>query len=472
MLAEKDMFASNVASTRNNHQFRKFASHYFTEMENDNVNEISALERASDITSGVNAKYQVPSGATYGDTSTYVDVREKNNWVDKFHTGFTGSLEKGTSTHQKARATLTDGNYGVGRSGYESAFSTLLHYPTFMDVGKLNSYTYRGGKASTDGTADTNAAYVTADVAHANQVYGMKITDSEIDEYDKANKGQQYLGADMLPAVGQTANEIGADGDLDFNGQGGADGSMFAERSQFYQNEASRFASDVPIDDQWRNPDQHNYVKNAGTTGTAADTEIFRQTLAFMDPKITDRWTLNTSLDNIIEADTRWQESTRYQPIEYKNGLVEASKCHQCCNTDHNCNWNWQPTTKVDWNFAYVWRYQAIDERSNTPNMPAGSNHGGAIDTMGVGSADRDTDRKVISTLSQVLNDHHFNFPPYMANHETNRGGSTGTVATTNLGGPTGASQIYLSDGNSAYSAVGSGSTFTHYAVTGADGSK
>merc|ERR1719471_26919 len=132
------MFASNVASTRNNHQFRKFASHYFTEMENDNVNE----------------KYQVPSGATYGDTAAYVDVREKNNWVDKFHTGFTGSLEKGTSTHQKARATLTDGNYGVGRSGYESAFSTLLHYPTFMDVGKLNNYIYRGGSATTDGTAD------------------------------------------------------------------------------------------------------------------------------------------------------------------------------------------------------------------------------------------------------------------------------------------------------------------------------
>ena len=472
MLAEKDMFASNVAASRNNHQFRKFASHYFTEMENDKVDQISALERASDITTGVNAKYQVPVGATYGDTSTYVDVREKNNWVDKFHTGFTGSLEKGTSTHQQARATLTDGNYGVGRSGYESAFSTLLHYPTFMDVGKLNSYTYRGGKASSDGTADTSLPYVTADVAHANQVYGMKISDGEINAYDAANKGQQYLGADINPAVGQTASEIGAAGDLDFNGQGGADGSMFAERSQFYQNEASRFASKIPIDDQWRNPDQHNYVKDAGTTGTADDTDIFRQTLAHSkssDPWF-DRWTLHTDLDNVIEADTRWQESTRYQPIEYKNGLVEASKCHQCCNTDHNCNWNWQPTTKVDWNFAYVWRYQAIDERSNTPNMPAGSNHGGAIDTMGVGSEDRDADRKVISTLSQVLNDHHFNFPPYMANHEINRGGSTGTVTTANLGDPMG-TEVYLSDGNSAYSAVSPGGTFSHYDVSGADGS-
>lgn len=46
-----------------------------------------------------------------------------------------------------------------------------------------------------------------------------------------------------------------------------------------------------------------------------------------------------------------------HQPIEYKNGLVPTSKCHQCCNTDHNCNWNWQPTTKLDWEFAYVWRY-------------------------------------------------------------------------------------------------------------------
>jgi len=46
-----------------------------------------------------------------------------------------------------------------------------------------------------------------------------------------------------------------------------------------------------------------------------------------------------------------------HEPIEYKNGLVPTSKCHQCCNTDHNCNWNWQPTTKLDWEFAYVWRY-------------------------------------------------------------------------------------------------------------------
>merc|ERR1712131_407347 len=153
-----------------------------TEMENDKVDQISALERASDITSGVNAKYQVPVGATYGDTSTYVDVREKNNWVDKFHTGFTGSLEKGTSTHQKARATLTDGDYGVGRSGYESAFSTLLHYPTFMDVGKLNTYTYRGGSPTTDGT------------------------DSEIDIYDRNNKGQQFNNLDIVPAAGQTAD--------------------------------------------------------------------------------------------------------------------------------------------------------------------------------------------------------------------------------------------------------------------------
>ena len=36
-----------------------------------------------------------------------------------------------------------------------------------------------------------------------------------------------------------------------------------------------------------------------------------------------------------------------------------TSKCHQCCNTEHNCNFTWQPTTEADWAAAYVWRYDA-----------------------------------------------------------------------------------------------------------------
>jgi len=429
MLAEKPMWSGIQLANTDNHEFRKFASHYFTEMENDKVDEISSLAR-SNAGKGVN-----------GD----VQFRENNNWVDKFYTDFTGSLEVETDSPADdllARATLTDGNYGVGRSGYESAFSTLLHYPSFLkeNVGKINNYIYRGGYATTDGTANTSDPYDTADVAHSNQVYGMKISDSQIDAYDAANKGQQYLSADIVPAVGQNGG-TGADGDLDFNGQGGADGSMFAERSQFYQNEASRFASSVPIDDQWRNPDQHNYVIGAGVS--AADTGIARKNLAHLQPTA-NRWTLNTGIDDIIETTTKWQESTRYQPIEYKNGLVEASKCHQCCNTDHNCNWNWQPTTKVDWNFAYVWRYQAIDEKSEDT--------WGDDNNMGVGENDRyPTGTIAISTLSQVTNDHQFNFPPYMANHGINRGGSTGGISDPNLGDPSGNVQE-MSDSASTYS--------------------
>merc|ERR1712228_790608 len=41
----------------------------------------------------------------------------------------------------------------------------------------------------------------------------------------------------------------------------------------------------------------------------------------------------------------------------YQNGMKESSKCYQCCNTEHNCNYNWQPLTESDWEHAYIWRY-------------------------------------------------------------------------------------------------------------------
>ena len=446
MLAQKPM-ASEV--NFNNHRLRKFPSHYFSEMENDSVSALSSLQRnGADISTG-GSKQIDASSASGAD----VDIREANNWIDKFHTGFTGILDENPNTgvgHQIARATLTDGNYGVGRSGYESAYKTLLHYPEFLDVGKLNNYIYRGGAASDDGTAKANTAYVTADVAHSNQVYGMKIDDARIDEYDAANKGQKFGANDIIPKAGQGAGVGSTDGDLDFNGQGGADGSLFAERSQFYQNEAKRFASGSPIDTQWRNPDQHNYVSGAGNdvSGTpdtnGADTTIFRQYQRGNWPT-----SLSSTISNILEAQPAWTESTRYQPIEYKNGLVEASKCHQCCNTDHNCNWNWQPTTKVDWNFAYVWRYQAIDGNSNTPTSG----------TMGVGANGRAWEA-THPTLSQDLADFHFNFPPYAANHAVNRGNAGATLATADLGDPAGSS-VTMSDSDSTYT-TSTGTFFTH----------
>lgn len=33
-------------------------------------------------------------------------------------------------------------------------------------------------------------------------------------------------------------------------------------------------------------------------------------------------------------------------PVDYKNGLKESSLCTQCCNSEHNCNLDWQPRTE------------------------------------------------------------------------------------------------------------------------------
>jgi hypothetical protein len=43
--------------------------------------------------------------------------------------------------------------------------------------------------------------------------------------------------------------------------------------------------------------------------------------------------------------------------VSYQNGMMPTSKCYQCCNTEHNCNYQWQPHTESDWEYAYVWRY-------------------------------------------------------------------------------------------------------------------
>ena len=476
MLAQKN----HQTYTNNDHRNRKFPSHYFSEMENDNTRELSSLVREE------TADNRRTATSYAANCANCYDFRERNNWVDKFHTGFSAELENDPNTgsiSQAARATLTDGNFGVGRSGYESAFSTLLHYPTFLNADqrgdKFNNYIYKGGRDlhSTDfGLPDANKAWVPADLANSNQVYGMGVSDSLKTILDAANKGQTTTfagepleeigtGTDSHPEVkaseGQTVDAFSANMDLDFNGQGGADGSIFSERSQFYQNEASRFASENPIDDQWRNPDQHNYVRYAGVEGgsavDSADVGIYRQHVAHLT---TPRWTtIDDELTNIIENQTQWQDSSRYTPIEYKNGLVEASKCHQCCNTDHNCNWNWQPTTKLDWNFAYVWRYQAIDERSNSEgyNESARTLTETTTANMGEGANQRFFDAGM-ETLSQTIQDHHFNFPPYMANHHVNRGG-----VVSNIGDPSAAVASVASASGSTYTPSVTGSTFDGY---------
>lgn len=425
-----------------NHMFRKFPSHHFSEMEND----------ATDVYSGRNIAAHAVNTAFTG-----LD-REGNNWIDKFNTDYTGQMTENTrSLDMMQRATLTDGNYGVGRTGYESAYKTLLHYPEFLNIGAHNNYIYEGGAQDVnnaggtnvpDGLADAPAvARVNADVTTSNQVYGQKIGTSLLTNLDASNKGQQASSpaGDAVPAW-STALATDITNALDFDGKGGADGSLYAERGQFYQNEASRFVSATgrEIDDQWRNPDRHNYINDQRDPGTtpavdpAVSSGIFKQTQYAMFMANNADTALRDNLDatQLTQVDPiSFSESSRYDPIEYKNGLVPTSKCHQCCNTDHNCNWNWQPTTKVDWNFAYVWRYQAIDSRSDTA---------ASTSEMGVGANGRSWGNNV-KTLSQDVADFTFNFPPYMANHYQVRG-NTGAHAAPNA-----ASGITISDPDSTY---------------------
>ena len=35
-------------------------------------------------------------------------------------------------------------------------------------------------------------------------------------------------------------------------------------------------------------------------------------------------------------------------PMQYENGMVNTSRCYQCCNTGNNCN-NFQPVSEYDW---------------------------------------------------------------------------------------------------------------------------
>jgi len=51
----------------------------------------------------------------------------------------------------------------------------------------------------------------------------------------------------------------------------------------------------------------------------------------------------------------------------YHNGMMPTSKCYQCCNTEHNCNYNWMPHDEEDWEHAYVWRYNP-----SSPNTSGG----------------------------------------------------------------------------------------------------
>merc|ERR1711970_1069297 len=59
------------------------------------------------------------------------------------------------------------------------------------------------------------------------------------------------------------------------------------------------------------------------------------------------------------QANTNLQFFNRNSPVgnSYQNGMTPTSKCYQCCNTEHNCNFNWQPQDGEDWTHAYIWRY-------------------------------------------------------------------------------------------------------------------
>jgi len=65
------------------------------------------------------------------------------------------------------------------------------------------------------------------------------------------------------------------------------------------------------------------------------------------------------------------QLRNKYTPLAYENGAKETSKCYQCCNTEHNCNFQWQPITEADWNYAYVHRYNPSGASFVTANSGA-----------------------------------------------------------------------------------------------------
>jgi hypothetical protein len=67
-------------------------------------------------------------------------------------------------------------------------------------------------------------------------------------------------------------------------------------------------------------------------------------------------------------------------PVDYKNGLKESSLCTQCCNSEHNCNFDWQPRTEgkfancvkpfyfvfqADWERSFAWNYDATSMTGN-----------------------------------------------------------------------------------------------------------
>jgi hypothetical protein len=121
--------------------------------------------------------------------------------------------------------------------------------------------------------------------------------------------------------------------------------------------------------DQW----VHDIVKggiDAGTNNAAGVESSFGFEGAFAGAKFDDSFVDNAGLNVDGTAGLYYEPSSFYNenfeimhhPIEYQNGMKETSKCYQCCNVDHNCNYNWQPKTEADWNYAFVWKMNNLNE--------------------------------------------------------------------------------------------------------------
>ena len=106
--------------------------------------------------------------------------------------------------------------------------------------------------------------------------------------------------------------------------------------------------------DQWVS----NIVRGGITTGGGTGSS-FGEGGHFAGSPFDDTFTdaAGLGLDGFYVSDALTSSNEFHVANSYQNGMKESSKCYQCCNTEHNCNFNWQPLTEADWEHAYVWRY-------------------------------------------------------------------------------------------------------------------
>ena len=92
--------------------------------------------------------------------------------------------------------------------------------------------------------------------------------------------------------------------------------------------------------DQWISTIVRGGIQTGGAAGSSFgaggkfDGNPFDDTFTDSDGLLTDGFYVSPSTDATRPQDFHVLGS-------YQNGMKETSKCYQCCNTEHNCNFNW-----------------------------------------------------------------------------------------------------------------------------------